>query len=385
MLADAVTGSANMSVHLSKRLVRTLGVSVAAVIACSPALAHADDNEFYGLLRSRDMSPFGFLRLDMRPAHAIALEKGSWAAELELGYQNTWALSSGVQNYLQGLQSTGRRELGTAELAAIRNLPGENYLLDLESAMLDVAFHYQFTDAWSAYLITGAVSYQGGFLDGLIENFHQAVGDSSFGRPAVGRNDVNFIFDLKSAQVASFGSSTSGGYTDPVLGLRYGGFRLPVGWALSVEAAVKVPFGARSSLLSTGHVDYGLQASLQRRSGRQALYLDAAAVYYGGGDFPVPQDAQVIPTLIVGYERRLTDTTTINVQTYVSKSVYSHEQTDLHELTGTKYQYTLGLHHRMNRLLFSVGITENVQNLNNTPDIGFQLGLVYSPRPLHNL
>jgi len=373
-----------MSIHLSKRLVRLLGVWVAVIITCCPALARADDNEFYGPLRSRDMSPFGFLRLDMRPAHAIRLEKGSWAVEFELGYQNTWALSSGVQNYLEGLESAGRRKLGPAELEAIRNLPGENYLLDLESATLDATLHYQFDDDWSAYLIAGAVSYQGGFLDGLIENFHTAVGDSSFGRPAVRRNDVNYIFDLKSAQVARLGAPTRGGYTDPVLGLRYSGFRMPLGWALSVEAAVKVPVGTRSSLLSTGHVDYGLQASLQRRSGRHALYVDAAAVYYGGGDFPVPQDAQVIPTLIIGYEQRLTDTTNVNLQAYVSKSVYSSRQTDLYELTGAKYQYSLGLHHRMNRLLFSVGITENVQNLNNTPDIGLQLGLMYIPRPLRN-
>ena len=373
-----------MSRHLSGRLVRLLGVSV-ALSACCPAPARAEGDEFYGLMRSRDMSPFGFLRLDMRPAHAIALEKGSWAAEFELGYQNTWALSSGVQNYLQDRESAGRRELSTAELQEIRNLPGENYLLDLESAALDVTFHYQLDDAWSAYLIAGAVSYEGGFLDSLVETFHRTFGDSSFGRPAVKRNEVNFIFDLKSAQAASLGSTTRGGYTDPVLGLRYAGFRMPVGWALSVEAAVKVPVGTRSSMLSTGHVDYGLQASLQRRSGRHALYLDAAAVYYGGGDFPVPQDAQVIPTLIVGYERRLTNATNITLQAYVSKSVYSHEQTDLSELTGTKYQYSLGLHHRMKQLLFSFGITENVQNLNNTPDIGFQLGVFYSPRPLHNL
>jgi hypothetical protein len=372
-----------MSRHLPKRLVRLLGSWIAVIITCCPALAHADDDGFYGLLRSRDMSAFGFLRLDMRPAHALALEKGSWAAELELGYQNTWALSSGVQNYLQGgLQSTGRRELSTEVLQAIRDLPGENYLLDLESSSLDVTFHYQVRDAWSAYLTAGAVSYQGGFLDGLIENFHRALSAGSFGRPAVPRNQVNLVFDLKSAQVESFGAPTTGGYTDPVVGLRYAGFRMPVGWALSVEAAVKVPVGTRSSLLSTGHVDYGLQASLQRRSGRHALYLDAAAVYYGGGDFPVPQDAQVIPTFIVGYEHRLTDTTNINMQAYVSKSVYSHQQTGLAELTAAKYQYSLGLHHRMNRLLFSFGLTENVENLNNTPDFGFQLGLMYIPRPL---
>ena len=57
--------------------------------------ARAEESDFYGLLRSRDLTPFGFLRLDMRPAHAVAIEPGSWAFETELGYQNTWALSLG--------------------------------------------------------------------------------------------------------------------------------------------------------------------------------------------------------------------------------------------------------------------------------------------------
>ena len=33
----------------------------------------------------------------------------------------------------------------------------------------------------------------------------------------------------------------------------------------------------------------------------------------------------------------------------------------------------------MDRFLFSFGITENLQNFNNTPDIGVQLGVAYIP------
>src|SRR6185295_14847201 len=46
-----------------------------------------------GLLRERDLSPFGFLRLDMRPAHAVWAPPGSWGVEVLLGYQNTWVMS----------------------------------------------------------------------------------------------------------------------------------------------------------------------------------------------------------------------------------------------------------------------------------------------------
>jgi hypothetical protein len=260
-----------------------------------------------------------------------------------------------------------------------RDLPGENYLLDLEAGLLDVTLHYKFNKDWTGYVIASAVTYGGGFLDGAIEEFHDSFGFSSFGRPAASRNDVNLIYDLKGGDVALAGTPVSSGVFDPTIGVRYVGLELPGTWRLALEAAVKVPISGSRLLLSTGRADYGIQAYLQRRGRRHALYLDLAAVYYAGAQFPVEQDAQLLPTVILGYERALTERTNVNLQAYVSESVYSRKQTDLDELLSEKYQLTLGLRHRRGGFLYSFGVTENVQNYNNTPDIGLQLGLVYFP------
>ena len=52
-------------------------------------------------------------------------------------------MSSKVERYLKSLP--GRRQLGPEQLEAIRSLPGENYLVDLELAEIDVTFHYKFS------------------------------------------------------------------------------------------------------------------------------------------------------------------------------------------------------------------------------------------------
>lgn len=355
-----------------------LPLTVVGGVLGMPA-AHAEDGQLYGLLRSRDLTPFGFLRLDIRPAHAISIEPGTWAIETEVAYQNTWALSPEVEDYLTALESSGRRDLGPAELQAIRDLPGENYLIDMELALLDVTVHYKISEIWTAYVIASGVSYQGGFLDSTIEGFHDTFGFSSFGRPAVRRNRVNLIYDLKSTQYASLGNPTEGGLLDPTFGLRYTGWTLPGKWHLATEVAVKVPVAGRRELLSTGRTDYGVQVSLQRKGQHHAFYLDAAAVYYDGASHPSPQEAQVIPTLIFGYERMLTARTNLNLQGYISQSVYTRDQTDLDELLGEKYQISVGVRHRLNNMLVTFGITENLQNINNTPDIGFQLGIAWVP------
>jgi hypothetical protein len=340
----------------------------------------AQEGVFYGLLRSRDLSPFGGLRLDMRPAHAVSIEPGSWAVETELGYQNTWALSPEVEKYLVSREPNGRRRLGPADMQAIVDLPGENYLLDLETATFDLTLHHKVAEDWALYGIISAISYQDGFLDGTIESFHDTFGFSTFGRPAVARNQATLIYDLKGVRTAFYEKPTDGGLTDPTFGFRYTGVQFSPRWRLTLEGAVKIPVAGERMLLSTGRTDYGVQASVQRLGHRHGIYANVAAVYYAGTRAPAPQDAQVIPTLIFGYEFKWTEKTNLNIQAYVSDSVYKHAQTDLDELLGMKYEYSLGLRHRMENWLVTFAFTENVQNINNTPDVGFQFGVAWIPR-----
>jgi hypothetical protein len=358
-----------------------LGALLLAVSLAAPAAEPPETGEFYGMLRSRDLTPFGFLRLDMRPAHAISIDSHSWAIEAEFSYQNTWALSPNVEKYLDGLEAQGvRRPIGPAEIQAIRDLPGENYLLDLESALLDFTLHYKLSNQWSMYAIATAVSYHGGFMDDGIEKFHETFGFSTFGRHAIARNQTNLIYDLKGSQVVLLDAPKTQGFMDPTFGLRYTGIKLPGRWRMSVEAAVKVPLQGERLLLSTGRTDYGMQASLRRLGERNALHMDFAAVYYAGEAIPSPHEKQVVPTIVVGWERRMTARTNANLQAYASKSVYRHAQTDLPELLENKYQASLGVRHRFDCCVMSFAVTENLQNLNNTPDIGFEVGFAYVPK-----
>ena len=351
-----------------------------AGLANAQAVAEPDDSgRFYGMLRSRDLTPFGFLRLDMRPAHALSIEPGSFAFEVELGYQNTWALSENVERYLETLEPSGRRPMDARLISDIQALPGENYLLDLESATVDLAVHYKMSRHWSAYAIATAVSYQGGFMDWGIERFHRALGFDTFGRHAVMRGGTNLLYHLKSAQVVMTEPPQPQGFLDPTVGLRYSAFELPGRWRMSAEVAAKVPLSGARPLLSTGRTDYGTQVSLRRLGERNALHLDLAAVYYAGEDLPAPHGSQVVPTVVVGWERQMSARTNINVQGYASSSVYRRAQTDLDELLKDKFQLSLGVRHRFERGIVSFAVTENLQNLNNTPDIGFQLGFGWVP------
>jgi hypothetical protein len=352
-------------------------LAVILLVAFYAPGAAAEAPVFHGLLRGRDLTPFGYLRLDMRPGFSPTQESRTWEFETDLAYQNTWATSPEVEKYLNSLAS--RRELGPAEWQAIRDLPGENYLLDLESSQFDVTVNYQISPEWGAYTILSAVRFGGGFLDGTIEKFHELTDNPTFGRPAASRNDTNLLFDLKGGQYVAFESPAHGGLLDPVFGVRYTKALDDERWRLSLESAIKVPLGKRDPMLSTGRADTGVQMSLQRLGRRQAFYLNVSAVYYAGMRSFVPESSQVVPTFVVGYERRMTPRTNVVLQAYLSRNVYTREQTDLNELLGTKYQLSAGIHHRRGSQLITFAITENIQNINNTPDVGFQLGWSINP------
>jgi hypothetical protein len=344
--------------------------------AQEPGAQQAPAHFHYGMLRVRDLTPFGFLRLDMRPAHAISGPPGNWGVELDIGYQNTWTLSRNTQNYLKSL--SGRRHLGPDEVQAIRDLPGEAYLVDLELGLLDLTFHRKLTDRWGVYATVSAVSYHGGFMDAGIESFHDQFGMNDVGRPAVNRNDINVILDLKKTQLFQ-PELPDGGLLDPVLGVRYTANQNGAPWNLVIEGAVKVPVDGERPFLSNGHFDLGAQITLQRFLRRHAAYASLAAVHTRSPDVAPTYSDQVVPTLVLGYEYKMTDRANLNAQVYASPSVFKSADTDLQELRDPKYQVSLGVRYRVGGSVLTLAVTENVINYHNSPDIGFQVGWAYSP------
>jgi hypothetical protein len=284
-----------------------------------------------------------------------------------------------VRKYLTSRGPESRRTITEADVAAINALPGENYLIDLELAQLDVALHRQFTEDWGGYLIVSAAMYGGGFLDGGIEQVHSAFDIDDYGRPALRRNQSNIVLDLKGSQYSSLDAGPRSGLLDPTIGVRYSGFELPRPWTLVLEGAAKVPLAGRRPWLSTGRLDTGLQASLARQSKHHAVYVNASLVNYSGtsGEFPLEQ--RLLPTLVVALDSHLSSSTHSILQLYASPSVYDERDTEREDLRKTKLQLSLGLRHRRGPHVFSFALTENLANLSNTPDIGLQLGWDYRP------
>jgi hypothetical protein len=352
-----------MRVFLVGATVAALGVSGAA----------ADDAEWFhiGPLRIRDLTPFGIQRLDFLPADALGQSAGDWTLDLNLSYQNTFVLSPNVAEYLRQ-KGNGQRVGITPDDAQIL-LGGEEeaYLLDGELGLFDLTAHYHFTEHWSGYLTLPVLFYADGIFDEFIESFHDQFGFDTANRELVKQDDLTVLSRLGDRRLALF-EPPDDGVGDPVFAGSYTFFPEPGRWNLIAEAAVKVAFRDHDFFHSSGRSDYGVQLSLQRFFGKQALYLSVSEVYFSGFDpsalDPPPLVRNWITTVVLAYERRFFGPVNGIFQLYRSPSTVAG--TSLDDVTADKYQLSSGLQWQRGGWVYRLAVTENLRNFENTPDVG---------------
>lgn len=345
-------------------------VFLIALCTVAPAAASENDWQTLGLMRVRDMTPFGIARLDMLPAHAVPATPGTFAFEVNLSYQNTWALSENVKDYLTE-RGVERGEIKQEDIAAILALPGDAYLVDGEFGLVDLTLHYRISRHIGVYATVPYFTAQGGFLDSTIEGFHDAVGFSSAAREFAPRDRWIAIGSLERTTIV-IDEAPESEFGDPVFGVRYSLHQSPDRTNVVIEAAAKLVLFDSNRLVSTGNNDYGVQLSLQRFFRRNALYLSLAEVYYQSPDPGLSKDTW-IPTVVAGWETRIAKHTNFIVQAYASQSAV--QETMLDELSADKLQATIGIQRIYRGNVIRFGITENLANFDNTPDVGVNLSV----------
>jgi hypothetical protein len=353
----------------------TIVVSLCLLGAATPVAAQTGaDSEWLhlGPLRIRDLTPFGIQRLDFLPAHALQQQDHTWTVEVNLSYQNTFVLSDNVAEYLKAKSLDGGRVSFTPDDAAILFAGDEDaYLLDGELGLYDLTGTYRFDRHWSAYATLPVFSFGDGIFDEFIESFHERFGFDTANRELVVQDDLSVMSRLGDRRLAVF-EPPDDGIGDPVFGGRYALFDEPSKWNLIGEAAIKVAFRDTDFFHSSGRSDYGVQVSLERFFRRQAFYLTFSEVYFSGFGprtlNPPPVVRHWISTLILAYERRFMGPVNGIFQLYRSPSTVGG--TSIEGVKQTKYQLSGGLQWQRKGWVYRLGVTENLRNFENTPDVG---------------
>lgn len=327
------------------------------------------DLRFLGPFRTRDLTPTSLLRLDLPPAHGVRGPAGAWAVEIGYSHANTFVMSETVRQYLA--QRDRRAPLDQGDVDALFARDGDVFYFDAEVGWVAFTAHYGLTERWQVYATLPVQYYRGGLFDNAVEGFHETFGFSTANRDLVARHNVQVVQRVGEDRFVLLSPPEQVGIGDPILG---GRFHLYEGerWHVVGELALKVPLGRVEDYFSSGHADLGAQLSVQRELEENALYLSTSWIHVGGSDFFPHLDPGGVPTVSFAWEHLLSPRTSTVLQVTGSRSAFP--ATEISELAENKYLVSVGIRRRNGHRVWSVALTENVANFNNSPDIGLHVG-----------
>lgn len=358
-----------------------LAILLSAAVLPSFTPARAADRGFLGddpigvPLRVRDYTFPSFLVFGFAPMPSAALGRGNYAFELHGSIINDFQASDSVEEYLAATRGENDpRPLGATDVAAILSFPeGEAFYIDGEYEFADFAFFYGLTDRLDLGIQASALAYTKGRLDSSIFDFHNRFGFGQQGRNYVADRQFQIVFGAGDLPpIVNLDGAGQRGFGDPALLLRYAFPSRSNGWQYGISAGIKPPLASSEKFLSSGGWDYGIQLVADRRFERNALIVNISAVKPGTFE-QIDLDLPLLPSLNVSFIHlfRRFPRTRIMLQALIAE----HPFRDLvdSDLSALETQLTLAVKWNTPAGVIGLGLTENLFNMDNTPDIGLHL------------
>jgi hypothetical protein len=331
-------------------------------------------------MRVRNFTYPSLFFLGFAPAPAAPLGKRTVAIELHYSKVNYFQTSPSVEDYLRQSRHGIRRALDAADVDAIAAMPaGEGFYFDGEIDYAELFVHWGLTDRLDLSLAAPYIGFSGGILDGIIYDFHDALGLGQAGRNHVQERRFQAVFTADgTVWEVHLDRPSSGGFGDPSVYLRYAIPSTLGHWRFSVGGGVKAPIADADAGLSTGAWDVGMLLTADLRLPKNALILNLGYVVpgtvhdigvTGTRDIDLPDLSSLHLSWIHRFDRWKT------TRTFVQVLLSEHPLREFvdSDLSDPEFQITFGLKWATRAGVFGVGLTENLFNFANTPDIGIHL------------
>ena len=319
-----------------------------------------------GPFMQRDQFPVRMLFLGLRPDAGDLIPRRAIRWSVRLDYANTYASTFPV----------GDRLIADDYYQAA---PPNEYRLfvDTETLRVSVDLDWRVASRVQLGATVPFLKHGGGFMDGLVEGFHGLFNLSNGGREWSPQNDYGVFvvrdrrFWIRSVESAGFRPG------DLVLRMKTPLYRDGGGLVLSLAGAVKLPTGSLETLTGSGGTD--IQATLfatWRPATRLVFHGNLAHSLLGtvtrNEGFPL----RSISTLLLAFEYRTTGRLAALVQTQVNIGPFPGSR--LGPLNRTAIEATAGVRYALSESLsLDVGLTENLSQYQNTPDVGLHAGIVW--------
>ena len=251
-----------------------------------------------------------------------------------------------------------------------------DFLTDMEITTVDLALAYGLSPRMAIKLEMPLIGMSGGFLDGFLKNYHDALGLPNYGREERPKNLFGYHV---SKQGQTWIEGDSGGFrlADITLSLQYQLTRPTSKSAFdaSLLSRIKLPVGDVDRGLGSGHFDYGLYLPMQWSRRAWTFYLMPGLALLSDPDSPGPDvSARDSYSLFAGIGYAYTSRLNLLVQlNYFTSPI---ERTGIGELDGGGLELALGFQYALERnWALEFAFCEDLTRA--APDFNLHLGLTW--------
>ena len=337
-----------------------------------PAMAIAEEPsalDWNGFSRFRELYPLTTGYLILEPTSGFTLAPGTWDFEISLTASNTFAAQQDIE---RALDARERREPFTREMFdvfAANDDENQTFYLDSQVNRTALRASRGVVEGLEVGIMVPLVRMNGGFSDGLVEDFHDLLGLEQEGRLGVPRDQ--FALYISGQQTELDLESSSGlELGDLVLTAKKRLVGNSESRALLVQGDLKLPTGDSDLLISSGGTDFGLSFVGSWCWTKQCLHGVAGYLFLGAADSR-STDSQAWLSGGLGFEQVLPARWRLSLQMLYWQSYL--DDLNFEHFAEDTLQAALTISKRTGWGEFVLGISENTFSFKNSADVSFQL------------
>ncbi len=326
----------------------------------------------------RNQFPLHLIFLDQTPRSARLLSHGERRLTVHTTYENTQGGTDALINafIIDNFQTlNGFVTQPILEMAAAANPEGTAFYVDGETMRTVIDFALGMNERFEFDVEIPFLMHTGGFLDSIIDEYHEALSLPDGGRPGFQRDRYANGYVTPGTSVFVEGGRDGIRLGDIVLTGRTALVKAGEGHpAISLSLSAKLPTGDADRLDGSGSADYGAAIEVSGRVGRSSLHAGYAYTKIGSWDLAPDLNPRNSRSLFGTWVFSATPRTALIAQLLRTRGPF--EQTAGNDLGRATTEIAFGMRHGTGEgLLFDWALIENLDNQFSAPDIGAFLGL----------
>lgn len=264
-------------------------------------------------------------------------------------------------------QYKGGIQLGIHNTFNSTSLGNERLYQDVETYVLTFSLRRGLTDNWSLGLDLPLVSHRGGFLDSMIDTWHDWFDLENFDRGDAPEDEIHFSYSRDGDTVLEIDDDVSD-VGDIILSL---GRRIGSEDNAALWIELKAPTGDPDKLTGSGGFDLGMRFQGRARVGQKStLFAGLGIAWLEEGDVFAEMQRQWAGSLTTGYSWQGWKRVALKIQIDAQSAVF--KDTNVEFIKESAAQLSLGGSVRVGKTGFlDIAIVEDEWRAGGSPDFGF--------------